>query len=637
MSLIELKNLNKYVGPENNQQHILKDVSLKIEKGEFISIIGQSGSGKSTLMNLLGCLDIASSGEYFFENNNVHELDEDQLSELRLKSFGFVFQRYNLLNALTASENVALPAIYSNLNAHDRSERARQLLTDLGLEEKCDNKPNEMSGGQQQRVSIARALMNGGEVILADEPTGALDSKSGEMVLNILDDLHKKGHTIILVTHDSEIAQRADRMIEIKDGSILSDRKIRETPIECNEKAYHPETKSGFLTQLFEAMKMSFHSIISNKLRSLLTMLGIIIGISSVSIIIAIGNGVTHKAINDWDELKSPVIYIFPGSDGVNAASSRLNMDDVKAVDNMSEIQHVSPNLQTSGELIYQNKNVTASGMGADAYTLKISNLKVTHGRFLTKKDSDESLQIAVLDVQAAEKLFGKTSNAIGKSILFNKRPLEVVGVVKGRESSSTPQLWLPFSVLQVQMSRSANLDGMIAIIEQNQDPERVFKKVKRELISRHGVEDFWIYSSDEAVKSIKKYMGTLTFFVSAVAFISLLVGGIGVMNIMLVSVTERIKEIGLRMAIGAKQRDVQAQFLIEASVLCLVGGFIGVSLAFIVSIIFNIFSPEYKMIFSWFVALAALIFSSIIGLLFGYIPAKRASKLKPIEALAQE
>lgn len=637
MSLIELKQLNKYVGPQNNLQHILKDVSLRVEKGEFISIIGQSGSGKSTLMNLLGCLDQASSGEYLFDGEEVSSLEPNQLSALRLSRFGFVFQRYNLLNALSALENVALPAIYSNLSSKDRQSRAMALLAQLGIEEKSENKPNEMSGGQQQRVSIARALMNGGEVILADEPTGALDSQSGEMVLQILEELHQQGHTIILVTHDQNIAQRANRVIEIKDGRILSDRQQKEQLASTDHTIYHSQTKFSLFSQVYEASKMSWHSIFANKLRSFLTMLGIIIGICSVTMIIAIGNGATQKFLSDWDGLKDASLIVYPGSDGLSSTSSRLNMDDAEALKNLQEVKHVSPSVSLSGEIIFENKNLTTNAKGADAFEQKIYNIKVEKGRFLTNSDVEQNAQIIVLDPQASKKLFGHSKNALGKTILFNKRSYEVVGVAKSSYSSSTSEVWIPNTVLLAQMSRNSNLNALTVVIAQGNDAKKVEKKVKNLLISRHGVEDFSIFNSDEAVKSLKKYMGTMTFFVSAVAFISLLVGGVGVMNIMLVSVTERIKEIGLRMAVGAKQSDVQAQFLIESAVLCLIGGVIGVGLAFVGSLVFNMISSEYKMIFSWTVSAAALVFSSMIGLLFGYMPAKRASNLKPVEALAQE
>ncbi|AYA02723.1 ATP-binding cassette domain-containing protein [Acinetobacter sp. WCHAc010034] len=635
--LIEVKNLNKFMGQKKNQQHILKDISFSIEQGEFISIIGQSGSGKSTLMHLLGCLDTATSGEFSFRGKRIDLLSPDELADLRLKSFGFVFQKYNLLNSVSALENVALPAIYSSLNASARRMRAMKLLSDLGLEDKYDSKPNELSGGQQQRVSIARALMNGGEVILADEPTGALDSKSGEIVLQILEKLHQAGHTIILVTHDSNIAKRANRVIEIKDGEILSDRKNKDTVSVLGGEEFAVETKFSLVSQIFEASKMSIHSIWSNRLRSFLTMLGIIIGICSVTIIIAIGRGANQKFLSDWKGLKEVTLMIYPGRSELEASSSRLNIDDVTALKVLPEVMHISPNINVSGKLIYLNKNLKVTAQGSDDFGLKISNLSLVQGRFISKDDVKENAKVIVIDEQTAKKLFVQNKAALNKTVLFNKQLYEVVGIAKNNYGSSSPSMWVPDTALQAQMSRSSPLNGMTVVVKQNFEPEKVQEKVRKTLIARHQIEDFQIFSSDEAAKSLKKYIDTITYFISAVAFISLLVGGIGVMNIMLVSVTERIKEIGLRMAIGAKKRDISMQFLIEASVLCLVGGLIGGSIAFISSLLFNAFSLQYKMIFSWSVALFALLFSSIIGLVFGYIPANRASNLKPIEALTDD
>lgn len=635
--LIEVRSLNKFLGPKQNRQHILKDISFSINQGEYISIIGQSGSGKSTLMHLLGCLDSATSGELSFRGNRIDLLSSDELADLRLKSFGFVFQRYNLLNSLSALENVALPAIYSSLNVSARHTRALKLLKDLDLGDKYDSKPNELSGGQQQRVSIARALMNGGEVILADEPTGALDSKSGEIVLTILEELHQQGHTIILVTHDSNIAKRANRVIEIKDGEILSDQMNKDQVQLVSGEKFTVETKFSLVSQIYEASKMSIHSIWSNRLRSLLTMLGIIIGICSVTIIIAIGNGANQKFISDWKGLKEVTLTIYPGRSELEASSSRLNIDDVAALKDLPEVMHISPNISVSGKLIYLNKNLKATAQGSDDFGFKISNLSLVQGRFISKDDVKESAKVVVLDEQAAKKLFLQNKAALNKTVLFNKQLYEVVGIAKNNYGSNSPSIWIPNTALQAQMSRSGPLNGITVVVKKNYRPEKVQEKVRKTLITRHEIEDFQIFSSDEAAKSLKKYIDTITYFVSAVAFISLLVGGIGVMNIMLVSVTERIKEIGLRMAIGAKKRDINMQFLIEASVLCLVGGLIGVSIAFISSLLFNAFSPQYKMIFSWWVALSALVFSSIIGLVFGYIPANRASNLKPIEALTDE
>ena len=291
MNIIELSKINKFFGAGDNRTHVLKDVDFTIEKGDFVAIIGQSGSGKSTLMNIIGCLDGPTAGSYKINGVEVAKMTKDEQAALRCKTFGFIFQRYNLLSNLNAVENAALPAVYSGIGKADRTARAESLLKELDLSERLKNKPSQLSGGQQQRVSIARALMNGGEIILADEPTGALDSKSGETVMEIIKSLHRQGHTIVMVTHDAHIAAQADRIIEIKDGRIISDtRKANEffplqNPVKNVKRSRLAELRYSFS----ESFSMSVHSILANKMRSLLTMLGIIIGIASVVSVVALG------------------------------------------------------------------------------------------------------------------------------------------------------------------------------------------------------------------------------------------------------------------------------------------------------------------------------------------------------------
>ena len=313
-NIIEISNLNKKFGEGNNEVHILKDINLSIKSGDFIAIIGASGSGKSTLMNILGCLDTASNGSYKIDGEEASNMDSDGLAALRRKKFGFIFQRYNLLSTLTAIENVALPAVYSGVPQSEREDRAKKILSDLGLEDKIKNKPHELSGGQQQRVSIGRALMNGGEIILADEPTGALDSHSGEMVMEIIKELHEKGHTIILVTHDKNIANYANRIIEIKDGEIISDTsKSSHYSFVKKETIKEKNSFSFFKDQLVESFKMALNAISAHKLRSFLTMLGIIIGIASVVSIVALGNGSQQKILSDISSMGTNTIDIYPG------------------------------------------------------------------------------------------------------------------------------------------------------------------------------------------------------------------------------------------------------------------------------------------------------------------------------------
>jgi len=221
--IIEINKLikNYQVGTETIRA--LRSVSLSIDKNEYVAIMGPSGSGKSTLMNILGCLDTPTGGDYILNNTNVSQLDDDQLAEIRNKEIGFVFQTFNLLPRYSALENVSLPLIYAGTNKEDRLARAGEVLVSVGLEDRVSHKPNELSGGQRQRVAVARAMVNSPSIILADEPTGNLDSKTSMDILNLFNEIHQKGNTIILVTHEEDIARHAHRIIRLKDGMIESD------------------------------------------------------------------------------------------------------------------------------------------------------------------------------------------------------------------------------------------------------------------------------------------------------------------------------------------------------------------------------------------------------------------------------
>ena len=355
MSLIECKDINRYFGEGDNRVHVLKNINLNIEKGDFVAIIGQSGSGKSTLMNILGCLDVPTSGSYSIGGVETSKMDADELAALRRKRFGFIFQRYNLLSSLSARENVALPSVYAGMDDRQRSERAEKLLHDLGLEGKEANKPSQLSGGQQQRVSIARALMNGGEIIFADEPTGALDSASGENVMEIIHRLHGEGHTVIMVTHDPKLAAQANRVIEIKDGKIVSDTsKNSEIPASQVQSLQEKRGFGFYKDQLREAAKMSVQAIVAHKMRSLLTMLGIIIGIAAVVSVVAMGKGTQEKILKDISDMGTNTITVHPGRGFGDRRSGRiktLTVSDSDAISHQSSVESTTPMSSTSGNV----------------------------------------------------------------------------------------------------------------------------------------------------------------------------------------------------------------------------------------------------------------------------------------------
>lgn len=643
MNIIEIKKLNRYFGEGENRVHILKDISLNIEKGDFVAIIGQSGSGKSTLMNIMGCLDTATSGSYKIHGQETLDLNADQLSDLRSRTFGFIFQRYNLLSTLSAKENVALPAIYAGKSQDERLAYATQLLQKLGLQDKGENKPAQLSGGQQQRVSIARALMNGGEIILADEPTGALDSQSGANVLSILHELHREGHTIIMVTHDKDIAAQANRIIEIKDGEIIGD--VQKTAVKsavANHGVF--KTRFGFSKeQLFEAFRMSVNAIIAHKMRSLLTMLGIIIGITSVISVVALGNGSQQKILSNINGLGTNTMNIFNGTgfgDRWAVHMQNLTVNDAFALEKQSYIQNVTPNNATSGLLIYGNRSFSSTNLrGVGEQFFDVEGQKLLQGRLIMPQDIADNEAVVILDVKSKKAIFAD-DNPIGKILHFAQRPMRVIGVVSDRQMSSvssTLNLYTPYTTLMHKITGGSKINSITVKIADNVNSSVAEKSITALLTARHGKKDFFIMNSDTIKQTVESTTGTMKLLISSIAFISLIVGGIGVMNIMLVSVTERTKEIGIRMAIGARKSNILQQFLIEAVLICLIGGVSGILLSLIIGGLFNLFIQDFPMAFSTFSIVAAVLFSTLIGVIFGYMPAKKAAQLDPIMALARE
>ncbi len=622
MNIIELKNIHKFFGQEKNKVHVLKGINLSIQKGDFVAIIGQSGSGKSTMMNIIGCLDTPTSGSYKINGVEVGKMGKDQLAELRCKTFGFIFQRYNLLNSLKASENAALPAIYLGLNEEDRNKRAIELLKKLDLNNKLNNKPNNLSGGQQQRVSIARALMNGGEIILADEPTGALDSKSGEMVMETIKSLHKQGHTIILVTHDSHIASQANRIIEIKDGEIISDvRKASEfydmtDSVKNIKRSRLDAIKYSFL----ESLNMSVHAIISNKMRSLLTMLGIIIGIASVVSVVALGNASQAKILEQINSMGTNTIDIMPGTGFGDMRSGRvktLKVGDSDYLGKQGFIDNSTPNVSASGTLVYENHSVTAQLKGVGAAFFDVKGKKIAQGRVFNQEEVNTMASVVVIDDNTLKEVFSEDANPVGKILIFNKKPLQIIGVTKKDNtpgpSSDSMNIWTPYTTAMYKINGSSDINSITVKISDKVNSQVAEESIENILTTLHGKKDFFMINSDSIKQTVESATNTMKLLIASIAVISLIVGGIGVMNIMLVSVTERTKEIGIRMAIGAKQADILQQFLIEAILICLVGGFMGVALSMLIGVGFNTLSEDFGMIFSTASIILALVCSSAI------------------------
>ncbi|MDH1222057.1 MacB family efflux pump subunit [Aeromonas caviae] len=670
--LIRLKGIERRYQSGEHEVTVLHPLDLAIDAGEMVAIVGASGSGKSTLMNLLGCLDRPSGGQYLFRGQDTATLDALSLARLRCHHFGFIFQRYHLLPHLDAAANVEIPAIYAGTARLDRQARARTLLTRLGLQDRSHHRPGQLSGGQQQRVSIARALANGGEVILADEPTGALDSQSGKEVMTILKELHAQGHTIILVTHDMAVASHADRIITLRDGRVVEDSSHRATddnapssspsgapahplPGDGSQLAPPPvgqdaqgtgaavRTASRGWDRYREAGRMALHTMLAHRMRTFLTMLGIIIGIAAVVSVVALGQGARAKVIDDINAMGTNTIDIFPGKDwGDEKAASiqTLNERDLDALLGQPYLEGASPQIATSGQLRYRNKTSSGSVIGVGNDFFRVKGMTLTQGRLLDERDIRNRTAVAVVDGKTIESLLGKV-DPVGQVVLVGTLPVRIVGVVTqetgfGRSSQSV-NVWLPYSAVMSRLLSQQHFTQITIRVKDGVQPALAEQAAVALLTQRHGVKDFFTFSSDSIVKSVEKTTATLTLLVSAIAVISLIVGGVGVMNIMLVSVVERTREIGIRIAVGARQSDILQQFLIEAVMVSLLGGLLGIGLALLIGALFSLLVESFQMRFSLFSILMAFGCSSLIGILFGYLPARNAARLDPVEALARE
>ncbi len=651
--LMALKQVNRHFQSGDDRLTVLHEVSLNIHAGEMVAIIGASGSGKSTLMNILGCLDHPSSGDYLVNGQSTATLNSDQLADLRRDCFGFIFQRYHLLPHLRAASNVEIPAIYAAKHKHERLQRANSLLERLGLADKQNSRPGQLSGGQQQRVSIARALMNGGDVILADEPTGALDSQSGKEVMQILRELHQQGHTIVLVTHDQNIAAHAERVIEISDGHIIADRRQTACAIDS------PRTEKQFTMQpsdqqsaswwsrqwsrFSEAFTMAWISMLTHRMRTLLTMLGIIIGITAVVSVVAVGQGARNKVISDISSIGTNTIDIYPGKDwGDRNASAiqTLTPQDLPLLNGQVYTDSVTPSVSTTALVRNGDKALSAMVFGVAGQYFQVKDLQMAFGKSFDQKAVEQLEPVVVIDHNTRLKLYGERINPVGNVLLLNNLPCRIIGVTAEKKSTFDTQnlnIWLPYTAAMYRLMGQHYFSSVSVRIKEGVSSSVAEQQIIKLLTRTHGRKDFYTRNSDSILQTIEKTTATLTLLISSIAVISLIVGGIGVMNIMLVSVTERTREIGIRMAVGARQQDILQQFLIEAIMVCLLGGTLGIVCSFGVSIIFSMLVSSMQMAFSVWSLIAAFLCSSLIGVLFGYLPARNAARLNPIEALARE
>ncbi|HHF8497080.1 TPA: MacB family efflux pump subunit [Escherichia coli] len=643
--LIELKGVSRTYGNGDQTRTVLKNVDLTIVAGEMVAIIGASGSGKSTLMNIMGCLDVPNRGDYYIDGQNAACLSPDELARVRREHIGFIFQRYHLIPDLSALGNVEIPAIYANSERDSRRQRATELLGRLGLEGREHHKPCELSGGQQQRVSIARALINGGKIILADEPTGALDSQSGQEVLAILNELNRRGHTVVMVTHDMKVARHAKRIIELCDGEIIADSGGCVSATETLPKTNRIRQSywKTLLDRTRESMQMALKAMKTHRLRTTLTMIGIVFGIASVVTVVALGEGARQETLEEIKSLGTNVVSIYPGQDLFDDSIESIRTlvpADANALAKQGFIDSVSPEVSASDNIRFLGKSAIASINGVGREHFRVKGIELLQGT--TFRDDRNALQEVIIDENTRKAIFDNTGlQALGQIVFLGSVPARVVGIAKSNnrsDASNRITVWMPYSTVMYRIVGKPVLTGISVRLKDNVDNEAAISAISQLLTRRHGIKDFQLYNFEQIRKSIEHTSMTFSILILMVACISLMIGSIGVMNIMLISVTERTHEIGVRMAVGARRSDIMQQFIIEAVLVCLIGGALGIALSYITGALFNALADGiFAAIYSWQAAVAAFFCSTLIGIIFGYLPARKAARMDPVISLASE
>ncbi|MDO9464643.1 MAG: ABC transporter permease [bacterium] len=654
--MIELKNINKTYKIGEIGVQALRNVSMEITPGEFVAIMGPSGSGKSTLLHLLGFLDKPDSGSYYLGKKEVANLTDDESAILRNRLAGFVFQQFHLLPRMTALENAELPLIYAG--KRHLKEKALQQIEAVGLTQRASHSPNELSGGERQRVAIARSLVNEPLIIFADEPTGNLDTKSGQEIMAILQRLNQNGKTIVMVTHEKEIAQYAKRIICMRDGKIISDEKIKtETekvsspsviiPLEdILSESHSTVRKAEFLDHIRQAVQ----AIFSHKMRSILSILGILIGVAAVIAMLALGQGAKESISQRLASLGSNLLVISPGSRRTHGvaleagAITRFTLRDAEAITKLPMLEKVSPTVRGRAQLVYGNKNWNTQvyGTGADYASMRASIPTV--GRFFAEEELRMRQKVVLLGTTIVKEVF-EDINPVGSTVRINRINFKVIGILPEKGATGWHDqddlVVIPITTAMYRLLGKDYVDSIDVQVKDISMMEKAQSSIRQLIIKLHRLDEddessFRIRNMAEIQEVLESTTRTMTLLLGSIAAIALLVGGIGIMNIMLVSVTERTREIGLRKAIGARRKDILSQFLIESVVMTFSGGIIGIIFGVGIASLLSFFAGWATKVSVSSVVLATT-FSVAVGIGFGFWPARQAAKLNPIEALRYE
>lgn len=654
--MIEIKDLKKTYKTGEIGVAALQGVSLKVEPGEFIAIMGPSGSGKSTLMHLMGFLDRPDSGKYLLSGKDMAGCTDEELAAIRNRTIGFIFQQFHLLPRITSLENAELPLIYAG--KRHLKERALEKIKSVGLGHRADHRPNELSGGEQQRVAIARALVNDPPIIMADEPTGNLDTKTQNEIMSILEELNRSGKTIIMVTHEEEVAAHARRTIRMRDGKIVSDdTKARRDggaaahTIDITKEDLAAQKEAGIKqAEILDHFRQAFSSIFSHKMRSALSMLGILIGVAAVIAMLALGQGAKESIKQTLASLGSNLLMMRSGSHRVHGVAieagvvTRFTYKDVETIEKLPEVKRVSPSVAGKAQVVYANKNWNTQVQGTGVNYAEMRASVPPLGRFFTEDELKARKRVAVIGTTVARELFGE-ENPLDAAIKVNRINFQVIGVLPAKGMNmfrdQDDLIVVPVTTAMYRVLGKEYLDSVDIEVADPELMDEAQDAVTQTIIKNHRLnkdneDTFEVRNMADIQRTMAQTTQTMTILLGAIAAISLLVGGIGIMNIMLVSVTERTREIGLRKAIGARDSDIMVQFLIEAVVMTFSGGLAGVLFGSAIASLLAL-AAGWAVKVSIFSIVLATTFSIAVGLIFGLWPARQAAKLNPIEALRYE